>query len=87
VPKWSASSERYHHFPGWVRVAASTLLRVRGKSALSTEVLRILRILLRTLRKYVNHELASRKQRLRIDATDRGIIDLPAWQTYDSCFQ
>src|SRR5580704_12423102 len=54
VPKRFSSSERYHHLSGWPSVAASTPCRTCGNNAVSTEELRILRILLRILRKRVN---------------------------------
>lgn len=51
VPSRSASSDKYHHFSGCVSVAASTPCRTCGNKAVSTDELRILRILLRILRK------------------------------------
>src|SRR5712691_4269111 len=47
-----ASSDRYHHLPGWLSVAARISPRTVGKSALSAVGdLRIMRNILRELRK------------------------------------
>lgn len=53
----SANSDRYHHFAGRVRVAASTPCRTLGKRLSSADVfLRIMHILLRSLdAKYAGH--------------------------------
>jgi len=47
-------SDKYHHISGCLRRAARTPCRTFGKDAVSTDELRILRIFLRIVRKYVN---------------------------------
>src|SRR5215831_1621640 len=66
-----ASSDRYHHFSGRVRVAASTPCRTLGNRLSSVwTLLRIMRILLRNMRTLQVLELQLQRQLDRARAAD-----------------